>query len=697
MLLIVIILMATYLFRHKIFSITTFKDYYTIGVILNTVELSEEDFGMAQLIIGKRLEQINLAGGVMGRELRVQYLDDKSNSEVAYQKVKETIDDEHLIGYVGCWSSSRAYAISALIGPAKVPFIGEYALTSLFDDYPSMFTAENGIIEQGGALKFILKGHFKRAGYIGKEGDLFSLANLEQMTDLAEEDSAFSVVGQYHFPIDHQYTDAEFSAIVKELKAAGTDFMLVSIESGIAKTIILGLRKAGLDVPVFVGLGDAGFVVAQARAEGQDVGELYDVNIAGVSGTLNLRLQEVLLSLGNNMKYTQELEFQLSFGARFADAIGMIAEAANAAPVGPTPDIRAKIVKGLHRYIGGEQIFRGWYADWYFTKNKSGAQDMFIAWKPKNLPHHILTPEQLVFLDDSLKAAPVLYTHMDLVRIDRISDNDGTFHADFFFEIFTSTPFSIDDVDFTNAARSETDHTSLIDISLIRERKVYGEVPMYNSLYKVSGMFIFKPDLHEYPFDKQKFVISFQPRSALQPFMIQPPIGELRDTVFESGGWELTDHFVGFNHDIISFINPLEELKQTLPVYKFSYIFILKRARIDFFLKILIPLLVILMVTYFSVYIPFYRFETIGAIQVTALLASIALNLSTYKPELEHATVSDKIFVFTYLMITSLIGTSILRYVRREKHDTENEIARFYQLYVFPIILMVFTMFVASS
>ena len=118
----------------------------------------------------------------------------------------------------------------------------------------------------------------------------------------------------------------------------------------------------------------------------------------------------------------------------------------------------------------------------------------------------------------------------------------------------------------------------------------------------------------------------------------------------------------------------------------------LARARIDFFLKVFTPLLVILTITYFSVFIPLHRFETLEAIQVTSLLASIALYFSAYKPEMEYATISDKIFIFTYIMITSLIGTSILQFVKRKKYNTESRLARIYQHYIFPAIVLVFTL-----
>src|SRR5690606_41994943 len=65
--------------------------------------------------------------------------------------------------------------------------------------------------------------------------------------------------------------------------------------------------------------------------------------------------------------------------------------------------------------------------------------------------------------------------------------------------------------------------------------------------------------------------------------------------------------------------------------------------------------------------LPICEFETLCAIQVTALLSCIALYFSTSKPELQYATTSDKIFIFCYVMITTLLGTSILKYVMYRK------------------------------
>jgi hypothetical protein len=59
---------------------------------------------------------------------------------------------------------------------------------------------------------------------------------------------------------------------------------------------------------------------------------------------------------------------------------------------------------------------------------------------------------------------------------------------------------------------------------------------------------------------------------------------------------------------------------------------------------------------------------------------------------MEYATISDKIFIFTYSMITSLIGSSILQFVKRKKYNIESKVAKIYQHYIFPVIVLIFTL-----
>ncbi|MDX5481671.1 MAG: ABC transporter substrate-binding protein [Hymenobacteraceae bacterium] len=682
------VLIGLLLYRH-FHTDTSLKGYYTVGVILNKIELTPHDLEVVQFIIKRKVDQINKQGGINGRELRVKYLDDKGSAALARQVVHETMSDEHLIGYVGCWSSTRSKAISELVGPARIPFIGGYTLTTLFEDYPSMFSAEQSIKDVAARFDLLIRSGFRRPSFIGKKDDLYSIALLQRLYELEKADPSVKVVLEQWYPSEYTFPPTELRNLAALLNDK-SDFLLLSFESGITSTFIKHLRAAGIDIPIFTALGDLGFVVFQSG--GQKAGELFDLNVVGIPGTFNLRLQEQIPTFMEEIRHGETLELQLSFGARLADSIGILAEAAKTGPGTAGMDIRETITQGLQRFIGGAHIYRGWFEDWYFTPDRAIAGDVLLAWKPPALSRHILAPEQYMRVNDQLQQVPVFYTHLDMVQINRVSDIDGSFYATFYLELTSTSEASIQQIDFTNAARSETSHEYLLDIKPIRASRLAGELPLYNYMYKISGKFLFEPDLKSYPFDKQKFPIQFQPASALQPFLIQPSTKALTDSVFDVRGWDYSGQYVGYDHDIISFVNTFNDQQQTLPFYKFSYTYVLERARVDFFLKVLTPLLVILVVTYFSVFIPLHRFETLEAIQVTSLLASIALYFSAYKPVMEYATISDKIFIFTYIMITSLIGTSILQFVKRKKYNTESKVAKVYQRYIFPVIIAVFTL-----
>jgi hypothetical protein len=76
---------------------------------------------------------------------------------------------------------------------------------------------------------------------------------------------------------------------------------------------------------------------------------------------------------------------------------------------------------------------------------------------------------------------------------------------------------------------------------------------------------------------------------------------------------------------------------------------------------VVVPLIFIAAVAYFSVFIPAVHFEAIVTIQVTALLSAVALYITTPKVDSDTSTLSDKIFLFNYMIFTLMIAIAILR------------------------------------
>ena len=115
----------------------------------------------------------------------------------------------------------------------------------------------------------------------------------------------------------------------------------------------------------------------------------------------------------------------------------------------------------------------------------------------------------------------------------------------------------------------------------------------------------------------------------------------------------------------------------------------MERNAVDYFIKVVVPLLAILAIAYLSIYIRQDAFEAMITLQVTALLSAIALYFSIYKPVTDYATLSDRIFLFTYFSITFLMTISIVKSTNYVKNLDKLRLAiDIMQRYAFPVFVL---------
>ncbi len=101
----------------------TASDEIPVGAFLS---LSGKDttFGKdTQEGITLATEELNAAGGVKGKKVKVIYEDDKSNPQEATQKVRQLIDRNKVVAVLGEVASSRSLAGGLIANTAKVPMI----------------------------------------------------------------------------------------------------------------------------------------------------------------------------------------------------------------------------------------------------------------------------------------------------------------------------------------------------------------------------------------------------------------------------------------------------------------------------------------------------------------------------------------------------------------------------------------------
>jgi hypothetical protein len=326
--------------------------------------------------------------------------------------------------------------------------------------------------------------------------------------------------------------------------------------------------------------------------------------------------------------------------------------------------MRAAVVRRLSTaYATGRGAFKGSFETWSFDRfTRAATRTPVVLIRPRSLGRTQIAPVQYTRLKNgALRRMPTLYADVDLIRIFNVDDAGKTFYAEFYLSMRAGEGADVGDVEFVNAYLDPRTNGREITVTPLHEGGPSGAYPDSMKVYKVSGRFLFEPDLSNYPFDFQRFAITIQPRKADAPFIVQPPPDQLRDKTVATDGWNVLAQYVGYEGQFVPVIDAFSHEPSVVPFSAASYVWQMNRVTTDYYLRVVVPLGFILIVAYLSIFIPQSHFEAIVTIQVTALLSAVALYLSQPQLGSDAATVSDRIFVFIYMMVSVMIVISILR------------------------------------
>lgn len=660
--------------------------HYTIAVLISSLrDSTPKEIEAIKLFSTNRVEAINRAGGLHGRKVRLTFLDDYQEAEETVKNVTRAISDKHLIAMVGLWNSTRGAKVVGAIGKSGIPFISEISLNTMFAEYQNIFTLTRSISDELRVFKRLVNEKAVRVAFIGFEGDLYTQAFYGALSELSEN---VTLVDTHWISRAAEFDDVRMARVVEAVKKSDADFICLSIGSARTAKLLEKFEAADVEATGFVALGTIGGIL-QANPQLTYRGPLYDIAEGGIPNVNNERLEQLVRSSDFDLSGKKFAAYAIGYGARYGDLIAMIVRSASKSDKTDIASLRAAISNGLHQLAEGKRVFRGWSQDWSFAADRASAENTLLVWRPPGFQGYVLAPVQYLRSGKEQKEVPVIYLNLDMVRIFRVDSTDKSFHAEFYVSIKSERDIEIKNIEFTNAYRSEFGNEPLVTVREIHTSRADQSFGSDVKIYKVSGKFMFQPDLRTYPFDSQRFSISFQPASTSSPFFIQPPRADVRDRDFEIDGWELEGQYVGSNQDIITTIQDYVGEERIIPFYKFNYTWVVKRHAVDYYLKVVFPLTFILVVAYFSIFIPDSRFDSVIAIQVTALLSSIALYLAIPKPESDSATLSDEIFVFTYFVISIMIGLSIFRVNASTKNvPTLAAIVAFFQSFCLPIFAL---------
>jgi len=651
-------------------------------------------------LVGLEQEKINARGGINGRPIDVNILDGQRDADQTIENVRSAMELPNLLALIGLTSSTRGEKVFAALGDqiraSGVPFISHISVSDVFSGYPNVFsTRPSQEAERVPVMAaFVEEMGFSSVAFLGRAGPTYIKAigdglKKSKIADRLKADHRITRRGnRWRARLDEK----ALQSAIADMKAKQADFVVLAVGTSNSDDVLEQFIKAQF-TPAIMLVGNLSRVAdSMSRVSPNaiyplDWGnvEVYQDSVRNVVARSN---PEEWLFEGTKLaespgwqEGTCDPDYEpepfsltnlraISFGAQFADMLALVTKAAKSeGRRAELADMHQAVIRALgETYASGRGAFHGRFENWsFFPDVRTRAQTPFVVILPHTLGRKQLAPIQFVRTRaGTLSRIDTLYLDVDMLRTYAINNNERSFYADFYLSIRASGRISLKDLKFINAFIDPRTNGPHLTVETIYGGGPTDAYPESMRIYRISGRFRFNPDFANYPFDSQQFSIDIQPKSGDKQFIIQPPPLDLRDPALRVENWDLANQYVSYAHAFVPVVDAFTHEPSIVPFYETRFVWQMTRETTDYYLRVLVPLMFILIVAYLSIFIPQSHLEAIITLQVTALLAAVALYLSLPQVDSDTATVSDRIFVLDYMMVSLMIFISIMRINVRE-------------------------------
>ena len=515
------------------------------------VPLSGEAAGQGREVVDAvdlYFKQVNRAGGINGRQLRVQTYDDGLNDDRAKQNAQQIVDSDAL-AVLGHLNSSTSTAASPIYQAGKLAAItGAATADPLTANNPYYFRTVFNNSEEGTSMAAYAHDvlGFSRATVIFSDEPYGQ--SLKPAFEQAFAQAGGTVEPALTYDIDPNRSADSLRAIIAGLSAdpdPGAVFLAITSDSA-AHDVIVAAHRAGMNLH-FLGADSTGGDTFPGRfkddpEEKQKPGSLIEGMYAGTA---------LLFDSANNDGQSFAQAYQQEYGiapgweeAKFYDAAHVLVEALRKSqPRYGHQNVaadRVRVHEALASFNSPNATIATTTGPIYFDAQRSVSQPVRLGQYVHNRfvsasdqleavtnPDDINVPVELA--SGSIVALGgqyawkqrVVYTGIDINQISKVDQSNGTFTADFYLWFRYSGNDDVLNVEILNATDKSFDPKSPL-----ASDEVDG---LHHRLYRVRGNFTADYDFHDYPFDRQMLPIQLQnerlPRSQVIYAIDEGPAG----------------------------------------------------------------------------------------------------------------------------------------------------------------------------
>ncbi len=270
-------------------------------------------------------EELNAAGGILGRPVELRVYDGKSETTTITSITQRLVEEDKVIALVGLSDTTYMLAAGPVAQEAGIPFIdvaGTAPIITDIGDFIFMLPFGDNV-QAAVAAEFAQEKGWKTCGLLLDEAmdyTKFLAAYFE--TRFTAEDIGGQIVNQRSY----QMGDTDFSSQLTEFKNLNPqpDFLFISSNPGEIGTIVKQARDLGIELPILGGDGyDTPLLVELAGAATREV---YFTTHQGIYGDDPAAKN---FKTAYQQRYGREPE--AVFAALGYDAIKLMADAINRA------------------------------------------------------------------------------------------------------------------------------------------------------------------------------------------------------------------------------------------------------------------------------------------------------------------------------------------------------------------------------
>jgi urea transport system substrate-binding protein len=206
--------------------------------LTGTIAIAEASLVEAEKLA---IDEINAAGGVLGRKIEAVVEDGASENPVFAEKAKKLLERDKVAAIIGCYTSASRKAVLPVLNRAKgllyYPTYYEGQEQDKYVIYPSQEATQSVVA----ACEWMAKEKGKNFFLVGS--DYIYPRTCNKIAKPTISRLGGKVLGEEYAPLGH----TEFSSIINKIKAAKPDCIYSTVVGGSNVAFYKQLKAAGLD------------------------------------------------------------------------------------------------------------------------------------------------------------------------------------------------------------------------------------------------------------------------------------------------------------------------------------------------------------------------------------------------------------------------------------------------------------------